>query len=259
MVFAGTSGWAYNTWRPAFYPDNLPPKKFLQHYATRLNAVEVNYSFGHFISESALESWISDTPVGFLFCVKAHQSITHRRRLKNCGEPVSLFWNSIRSLESARKLGAILFQLPPNMKADAVLLGDFLSQFQELTGRAGRNKRPGARLRIAFEFRHTSWFQESVYKTLRSHKAALCIAESDELATPEVFTGNFVYFRLRRSTYSPALRRAIAANLRNHGAGKQHAFAFFRHEERPDSPLWAEEVLRRAGIENAKNQDGISR
>jgi uncharacterized protein YecE (DUF72 family) len=238
-IFVGTSGWAYPAWKPAFFPAKLPPKKFLQHYATRLNAVEVNYSFRHFIGEKTLENWIADTPPGFAFCIKAHQAITHIRRLKNAEEPLRRFLDSVQPLASAGKLGAVLFQLPPNLRADATLLESFLDQLPH-SGTAGGQ---GSLLRAAFEFRHSSWFQEPLLEMLRRHQAALCVAESDELSTPDLATASFAYYRFRRSEYGSDDRCAIAGRLQRRAAGQHAVFGFLKHEERPESPLWAEEIL----------------
>src|SRR5512142_3015177 len=127
-LHVGTSGWAYPAWKPVFYPEKLAQKKFLQHYSSRLNAVEVNYSFRHLIAEKTLANWIAATPPGFAFCVKAHQAITHIRRLKNAEDMLQRFLASIEPLAAAGKLGPVLFQLPPNMKCDAPLLDAFLAQ-----------------------------------------------------------------------------------------------------------------------------------
>jgi uncharacterized protein YecE (DUF72 family) len=229
-IHVGTSGWAYAAWKPDFYPAKLAQKKFLQHYASRLNAVEVNYSFRHLIAEKTLANWIADTPAGFVFCIKAHQSITHIRRLKNAEEMLQRFLESIQPLATAAKLGAVLFQLPPNLKADTGLLDNFLAQLPQS-------------LRAAFEFRHESWFSDAVYDALRRRNAALCLAESDELTVPEVATADFSYFRFRRSEYSEADRQAIAARLSQSAVQGQQVFAFLKHEERPESALWAEQVL----------------
>jgi uncharacterized protein YecE (DUF72 family) len=238
-VFVGTSGWAYAAWKPLFYPKKLAQKKFLQHYSTRLNAVEVNYSFRHFIAEKTLTNWIADTPAGFAFCIKAHQAITHIRRLKDVEQVLPRFLESIQPLAAEGKLGPVLFQLPPNLKADAVLLEDFLHQLP-------RN------LCAAFEFRHASWFSDPVFAAMRQHNAALCVAESDDLTVPDVVTADFSYFRFRRSEYSSAERRAIAKRLRERAAEGRQVFAFMKHEERPESALWAEEVLHGASGQNSK-------
>jgi uncharacterized protein YecE (DUF72 family) len=248
-IFVGTSGWAYPAWKPAFFPAKLPPKRFLQHYATRLNAVEVNYSFRHSISEKTLENWIADTSPGFAFCIKAHQAITHIGRLKKVEEPLRRFLDSVQPLASAGRLGAVLFQLPPNLRADPMLLESFLAQLPRARRAAGESAL-GTAFRAAFEFRHASWFQEPLLELLRRHQAALCVAESDELSTPDLATAQFAYYRFRRTDYGAGDRREIALRLQRRAAGEQAIFCFFKHEERPESPLWAEEVLRLARREH---------
>jgi uncharacterized protein YecE (DUF72 family) len=233
LIHVGTSGWAYPAWKPDFYPQKLPQNRFLQHYANRLNAVEVNYSFRHRIAEKTLANWIAETPAAFAFCIKAHQAITHIRRLKNTDDILRRFLDSIQPLAAADKLGPVLFQLPPNMKADTALLDAFLAQLPQA-------------LRPAFEFRHVTWFSESVGETLRRHNAALCVAESDHLTVPDAVTADFSYFRFRRSDYSAGARRQIAARLERCAAAGRHVFAFMKHQERPESALWAEEILRAA-------------
>jgi uncharacterized protein YecE (DUF72 family) len=230
-MYAGTSGWAYAAWKPTFYPAKLPQKDFLKFYATQLNAVEVNYSFRRMLSEKTIASWISQTPDNFRFTLKAHQAITHFRRLKNAEEPLERFLAAIQPLAAAGRLGPVLFQLPPNLKANPLLLESFLKLLPR-------------KLRPAFEFRDASWFSDEVYATLRQHQAGLCIAESDELQTPAVVTADFAYFRLRRSQYSEAERQQIASDMRklvNETGGD--IFAFFKHEEQPESPLYARELV----------------
>jgi len=238
--FAGTSGWAYSAWKPQFYPAKLPAKDFLKFYSTQLNAVEVNYSFRRMINEKTISAWVSQTSPEFRFVLKAHQAITHFRRLKNAEEPLQRFLDCIQPLASAGRLGPVLFQLPPNLKADLELLSSFLALMPR-------------RLRAAFEFRHTSWFSDEVYAVLRQHGAAMCIAENDDLQTPDVSTTDFVYFRLRRSTYSDEERARIAKSMRDRiEAGGREIYAFFKHEEAPDSPLYARELLQAVtGLSNA--------
>ncbi len=231
MTFhAGTSGWAYAAWKPKFYPAKLPSKEFLKFYATQLNAVEVNYTFRRLLNEKIISSWLEQTPEHFRFVLKAHQAITHLRRLKNAEEPLERFTASVQPLAAAGRLGPVLFQLPPNLKADARLLNSFL----ELVPR---------KMRVAFEFRDRSWFTEEVYDILRRNTAALCIAETDELQTPPVWTADFAYFRLRRSDYPKTMRRRIAITMRKRLSECGDIYAFFKHEERPESPLYARELL----------------
>jgi uncharacterized protein YecE (DUF72 family) len=173
---------------------------------------------------------VAQTPEHFRFALKAHQAITHFRRLKNAEEPLQRFVDSIQPLAQAGRLGPVLFQLPPNLKADLGLLNSFL----ELVPR---------KLRAAFEFRHATWFNEDVFAVLKQHNAALCIAEDDDLQTPQRLTANFAYFRLRRSEYSVADRRRIAAEIRKLLEESGEIYAFLKHEERPESPLYARELL----------------
>ena len=152
-LYAGTSGFAYTSWKPDFYPDKLPSKKFLGYYSTRLNAVEVNYTFRRLPSASTLENWANETQPGFVFPLKAHMRITHIQRLKP-SEFTDVFFKAIDPLRSARRLGPVLFQLPPAMKCDAALLADFLATLPE-------------GMRYAFEFRHASWLVDPVYRAAR--------------------------------------------------------------------------------------------
>lgn len=230
-VYAGTSGWAYATWKPGFYPAKLGAAKFLNYYATRLNSVEVNYTFRHLPSEELLKRWIEATPADFRFAVKAHQGITHFKRLRNAADATSEFAASVQPLHKAGKLGPLLFQLPPNLKCDLALLKDFL---QGLRGRG----------QVAFEFRHASWFSDGVYEILRQANVALCLAESSDIETPEVCTADFFYLRLRKESYSPKARKEIAekvARLRRRG----DVYAYFKHEDTPEGALYAEDLLKK--------------
>src|SRR5712691_1535551 len=128
QLFVGTSGWAYPSWKPDFYPAKLAQKKFLSHYATQLNTVEVNFTFRQLVKETTLTNWIADTPQNFRFGVKAHQMLTHIKRLKGVSDFLPRFLASIAPLASAGKLGPVLFQLPPNLKFDAGLLREFLAE-----------------------------------------------------------------------------------------------------------------------------------
>ncbi len=231
-LFAGTSGWAYPTWKPGFYPAGLAAKKFLPYYATRLNAVEVNYTFRMLPSAAMLQGWLDATPAYFRFSFKAPQRITHFARLRNCDALVSDFVAALAPARLAGKLGPLLFQLPPNFKAAPDLLAGFLAH-------------PAlAHAPIAFEFRHESWFAEETYAILRAHNAALCIAESDTLATPEVHTAaTHACLRLRHSGgYSPAELEGLAVKLTALAATRE-VYAFFKHEDDPTGALNAVDFL----------------
>jgi uncharacterized protein YecE (DUF72 family) len=234
QLFAGTSGWAYPSWKPDFYPAKLAQKKFLGHYATQLNTVEVNFTFRQLVKETTIQNWIEQTPARFRLGIKAHQVITHIKRLKGTEDFVPRFLATIEPLAAAGKLGPVLFQLPPNLKADPALLKDFLALLPRT-------------LPAAFEFRHESWFSDSTWELLRSHGAALCVAESEERTTPDVATGAFVYYRFRKPNYTGEERRGMVARIGEHLAAGRDVFAYFKHEETPEGALFGVELLRDAG------------
>jgi uncharacterized protein YecE (DUF72 family) len=230
MLYAGTSGFAYPNWKPVFYPAKLPSKQFLSHYAQRLNCVEINYTFRRLPSASTLANWVDQTPAGFVFAVKANQRITHILRLKNAAEATELFLKMIDPLRTARRLGPILFQLPPALKCDIALLSTYLDLL------------PGD-LRYAFEFRHPSWLADPVYDELRKRNISLCVAESERLEVPEVITADFVYYRLRKPEYSPEDVDAIRVRSREMVAAGRDLYLMFKHEETPEGALNAEKVI----------------
>jgi len=177
-----------------------------------------------------LLGWLAATGEDFAFSFKASQRITHFARLKNCEDLVDRFYGALNPVQRVKRLGVILFQLPPNFKADAQLLDGFLSH----ASRAG--------VRLAFEFRHPSWFAEEIYAVLRSHQAALCAAESDELESPDVTTAPFHCYRLRKSEYSSAEIDRLVAGF-HHQSTHGDVFAYFKHEETPEGALNAAQVL----------------
>jgi uncharacterized protein YecE (DUF72 family) len=230
----GCSGWAYPSWRPDFYPAKTPQKKLLEAYAARLNSVEVNYTFRSLPSAAIVEGWLRATSDAFRFSFKAPQGITHFARLRNAGSLLEAFARSLQPVVAAGRFGLVLFQLPPNFAANPELLGEFLPTAKEAFA-------PGS-LRLAFEFRHASWFSDATYAVLRQHGAAICVAESDELETPDVVTAPYSCYRLRRSDYSPAELDAVGSNLEQH-AQHGEVFAYFKHEDEPSGPLRAAAVL----------------
>jgi uncharacterized protein YecE (DUF72 family) len=235
QLYAGTSGWAYPSWKPDFYPEKLAQAKFLAHYATRLNTVEVNFTFRQLVKETTIQKWIAQTPPGFRLGIKAHQVITHIKRLKGAEEFVARFLTTIEPLAAAGRLGPVLFQLPPNLKADSALLEDFL----KLLPRS---------LPAAFEFRNASWFTEPTWDLLRNAGAAVCVAETETMTTPDIVTAKFAYYRYRKPSYSADERRAMVAQVESHRSAGRDVFAYFKHEETPEGALSAVELLREAKV-----------
>ena len=235
-VHIGTSGWAYSSWKPDFYPAKTPSSKFLEYYSSQLNCVEVNYTYRARPAVQTLQNWAASTPEGFTFVAKAHQRITHIKRLVDVDPDVDSFFASLQPLLHARKLGPVLFQLPPNLKADADRLAKFLKGLPK-------------DVPSAIEYRNPSWFDEKIYALMRDHNVALCIAESDELAVPEVFTATFAYYRLRKSEYTDSEIGEIEKRLRA-AAQEREMYAFLKHEETPEGAINARKLLERLATSN---------
>ncbi len=235
-LFAGTSGWAYPTWKPGFYPPQVSTKKFLSFYATQLNSVEVNYTFTKLPTSAIVSDWLAQTPAGFRFSFKAPQRITHFARLRDCEQHLVEFLASIAPVRSAGKLGLVLFQLPPNFKPDPDRLRDFLAVAPFRDGPP-----------LAFEFRHPGWFTTEVFDLLRGSNAALCIAESDVLESPEVHTtSTHTSFRLRHPGGYKARQIAAFAERFALLAKDRDVYVYFKHEDEPTGALNASAFLRAA-------------
>jgi uncharacterized protein YecE (DUF72 family) len=231
----GTSGWAYATWKPEFYPAGISSKRFLQYYATQLNSVEVNFTFRKLPTESMLTGWLAAVSPGFRFSFKAPQRITHFNRLRDCEGHVTAFVDSVRPAHQAGGLGLLLFQLPPNFKASPHRLAEFL---------AIPALRAPIAPQIAFEFRDPSWFTEDTYALLREHNAALCVAETDDLLTPAVqCASTHASFRMRRGGgYTPDEIRQFAESVMPLTADRD-VYIYFKHEDEPTGALNAVRFL----------------
>lgn len=234
MVYIGTCGWAYPRWKGTFYSAALPPSRFLESYSSRLNAVEVNYTFcgRHVLRETVAERWLVQTPQDFIFAFRGPKPITHfhRYRLRGAGDLVRQFETALAPFRRAARLGPVLFQLPVTFTADLKTLDDFLRGWPH-------------ELRTAFEFRNASWFTDEVYGILQRYGAAMCLTERDEMATPDIRTAGFAYLRLRKSSYSPAALQGVAAQI-GRQARDGDVFAFFR-QTGAERPLYAQAVARK--------------
>jgi uncharacterized protein YecE (DUF72 family) len=224
MIWVGTSGYNYPEWKGSFYPERLPAAKMLPYYAERFPTVEINYTFYRAPDEKILKGWDRATPDRFTLTLKAPRRITHDARLKDCGDLVRRFFETSAVL--GPKLGALLFQLPPNLKKDLALLDAFLETFPP-------------RACAAFEFRHASWFDDEVYARLRSRNLALCVADSEKLSTPVEVTADYGYFRLRDEGYGPDDIARWATTIRERTVACRDVFVYFKHEEVGKGPEFA--------------------
>jgi len=229
----GTSGYSYKQWKGKFYPEKLPDREMLSFYSKQFSTVEINYTFYHMPTETALLNWTKSVPEGFRFALKANQKITHIQRLRGCEATLKRFLEVASVLSEGDHLGPILVQLPPNFKFDRPVLEDFLAL------------RPPA-FAFAFEARHASWYTEETYAVLRQYKTALCLSETEKQTPPDVLTASFTYSRLRLENYAPkqiaAWRKRFDAWL---GQGAD-VYAYFKHEDAGKAPAYARQLAGKA-------------
>jgi uncharacterized protein YecE (DUF72 family) len=224
----GTSGYNYPEWKGTFYPSDLPASKMLGYYVERFKTVEINNTFYRMPNAKTVAGWGAAAPAGFIYVLKAPQKITHFSRLRDVDQPLAFFCETAQTL--GEKLGPLFYQLPPNYKKAIDRLADVLAKVP-----------PG--LRVAFEFRHESWFDDEVYALLRSRNAALCIAANELTTTPAVATADFGYVRLREVEYSDDDLRQWLATVQRIGGGWGDVFVFFKHEESGTGPALARRFL----------------
>ncbi len=223
-LYAGTSGFSYQSWKGVFYPERLPAARMLGFYAERLNGVELNGSFYRTPPPQAMATWAAGTPAGFRFCLKAHRGLTYsgpafdREGLARQVGP--------RLGELGDRLGPVLLQFPPGRERDTALL-------DRLLGALG--------LRAAVEFRNESWFAGDVYAVLRTHAAALVVTDQDKWPrAPRVEVSGLAYYRLRRD-YDAAALEGWRRELRAEAAALEELHVYFRHE--PEAPARAAHIM----------------
>ena len=230
MLFAGTSGFSYATWKGKFYPRQLSGAKMLSYYAERLNGVELNGSFYRTPPETTLVKWASETPPGFRFCMKANRGLTYSAEGFDRVGLARIF--SARIAVLGERLGPVLLQFPPARQKNVALLDSLLTAL-------GR--------KAACEFRHASWFDQDTYEVIREHGGALVVTDEEKWPrAPLVDLSSVAYFRLRRG-YAAAALRAWTAELKSALASHEEVHVYFRHE--PESPALARRLLRLAGEE----------
>jgi uncharacterized protein YecE (DUF72 family) len=223
----GTSGFSYAEWKGPFYPADLAASRMLAYYAERLPSVEINNTFYRLPRRSVLEGWVAEVPESFRFAVKASQRITHQKRLRDVADETRYLIDVTQALGT--RLGALLFQLPPNLKRDLERLDRFLELLP-----------PEAR--AAFEFRHPSWLDPNVLDRLRARSFAW-VVNDDSDAPPADFlvTAPWAYVRLRREAYPRDELAAWAARIR--ARELEEAFVFFKHEDAGAGPRLAAEFV----------------
>jgi uncharacterized protein YecE (DUF72 family) len=232
-VWVGTSGYNYPEWKGSFYPETLSAAKMLPYYAERLSTVEINFTYYRTPNKKILAGWDAATPDRFKLTLKAPKRITHEARLKDCADRVQYFVDTAATL--GPKLGVLFFQLPPNLKQDLGVFDAFLATLP-------------SGVVAAFEFRHGSWLNDELFERLKARNLALCVADSETMATPVQITADYAYFRLRDEGYTRADIARWAQTLRDKTANCKDVFVYFKHEEAGTGPQFARWLLDELGL-----------
>ena len=226
-AYIGTSGWNYKHWsNGVFYPPKLPQKRWLEFYSQHFDTVEVNSTFYHLVKKSVFETWRQTVPDEFLFVVKASRFITHLKRLKEPEVTTANFLESITGL--GNKLGPILFQLPPSMKAAP----DRLQGLIDTLNHQQIVEVP----RLVLEVREASWLCDEIFDILQRNNMALCFADWPGLNVDGPVTADFVYLRrhgpgdLYSSDYPIHMLQQDAENIKKWLAKGIDVFVYFNND-----------------------------
>ena len=233
QYYVGTSGFSYKEWKGHFYPEKLSNKNMLEYYSSQLTSVEINNTFYRMPKQEVVENWAATVPRNFRFILKANRRITHFKRLKEAGEVSAYMLGLASSL--GPKLGAVLFQLPPNFRKDMDRLTGFLKVLPPKT-------------KAAFEFRHASWFDGEANELIGKKGFALCTADAgDQDFEPELSQAKWGYVRLRKPAYSE--KELQSWHTRIMERNWKHCFVFFKHEDEAAGPNMAKNFISMTKVE----------
>ena len=230
----GTSGWHYQSWLGLFYPEGTKTKDFLTYYITRFLTTELNNPFYRTPTEAVVQSWRDGTPEGFLFAWKVSRVVTHMKRLKEVEENIAFVVRRAEGL--GPKLGPLLVQLPPSLRADRERLGAFL-------GLLPKDRR------FTFEFRHPSWYEPPILDLLRDHDAALCLSDHAAAPAPWEATASFVYIRGHgpegryAGSYSDETLAEWSSRIAGWRAEGREIYAYFDNDIKSAAPADADRLI----------------
>lgn len=224
-LFIGTSGWSYPEWKGSFYPKDVPRRKFLEYYATRFPATELNASFYRLPTDKMLDAWLERTPDEFRFCCKLSRLITHQKKLNDPADALSRFFERFESLLG--RMAPVLAQLPPSLAFDSDRVETFLAAYRDVS-----------ELPLAIEARHASWFENEALEVLESGNVALVRAESGgRWPETDAVTADFAYLRfhgpkeLYASGYTPQKLGQVAGRVAAHLQSGMDVHAFFNNTD----------------------------
>jgi uncharacterized protein YecE (DUF72 family) len=236
LVWIGTSGWTYGDWRGAFYPKDVPKRRWLEWYGTQFRTTEVNGSFYRTPSLEAVRAWRDQTPEEFLFGWKASKFITHWKRLSAASKN-SIELMATRLAVLGPKAGPVLFQLPARQRADRERLASFLKLLPK-------------RYKYAFEFRDASWYEPAILDVLRERNAALCLSDHIDAPTPWEVTARHVYIRGHGPTgqykdrYPLKTLRTWAAAIAKWKRRRLTVYCYFDNDQKSAAPKDAQRLVK---------------
>ncbi len=237
-IRVGTSGWHYKSWHGPFYPEDLKIKDFLSYYMERFDTAEINNSFYRLPTEQVVRAWRESVPDGFLFAWKASRFITHMKKLKEIEESMNLVFGRMENLGDA--FGPVLFQMPPIFRAS----DETRDRVARCLSLVPQNRR------VAFEFRHPSWYEEATFRILRDHNAALCLSDHANAPAPWVITADFIYVRAHGTdgryagSYSEETLRAWSHWIADRYREGRDVYAYFDNDIKSAAPGDAQALLR---------------
>lgn len=217
----GTSGWHYAHWQGRFYPDDLPKDHWLEYYGRHFDTVEINNTFYHLPKAKTMANWHDNAPTGFVYAVKASRYITHVKKLNDPAESIQRFFELADMLK--RRLGPILYQLPPNQHKDLDKLDTFIKALPK-------------RNHAVFEFRHQSWYDQDTFDLLNRRKVAFCVHDLADNASPRLVTGEMVYVRFHGTSgrytgdYTDAMLAEWADWLRAQTSNVRAVYVYFNND-----------------------------
>jgi uncharacterized protein YecE (DUF72 family) len=237
-VYIGTSGWSYKSWDKAFYPKNIPKARQFEYYVTQFPTVEINNTFYRLPTLNAVRGWRDKAPPGFVYAVKGSRFITHMKKLTKLDGAVNKYFDRIKALK--KRIGVVLWQLPPFLKKDAARLEKFLKIL------------PNG-YRYAIEFRHPTWLDEEIFSILREHRAAHASVSSRGMPMDLTVTTDFLYIRFHgleggaAHDYARAELEPWAAHIREHATDGKKVFAYFNNDINVRAPENAKMLMEMVG------------
>jgi uncharacterized protein YecE (DUF72 family) len=240
QVYIGTSGWSYKSWDKTFYPHEVPKVRQFEFYATQFPTVEINATFYRLPAENMVRGWRDRAPPGFVFAVKGSRFITHMKKLANLDGAVKKFFDRIGPMK--RRVGVILWQLPPNLHLDLPRLDDFLAQLPR-------------GYEYAVEFRHASWIVDETLEVLRRHGVANVSLSTLNMPRDLRVTSDVVYIRFHgleggaAHDYTRSELEPWAEHIRRQARRGKTVYAYFNNDLNYRAPGNARMLMKMVGTE----------